>query len=148
LSSGKATGKMNGLRLHPSEGLVFIFSHFGISTGVAGDLFGRYYCLNIDTNGLTSSRRNANGWEASLSGNFNKWLAAEADVAGYYKDYGSVSVTDYSCGAGSRINRHCVQLWPNRPWDRIAASIDTGGSRCGNEVPSLGVISYRSQFAL
>src|ERR1700733_1316369 len=71
------------------------------------DLFAGYSYLNIDTNGLTS-RQSANGWEASISGNFNKWFAAEADVAGYYKTYGidgvNVSVQDYAYGAGPRFN--------------------------------------------
>jgi hypothetical protein len=71
------------------------------------DLYGGYSYLNIDTNGL-SSRQNANGWEASISGNFNKWFAAEADVSGYYKNYDvagvSVAVRDYSYLAGPRVN--------------------------------------------
>jgi membrane-associated protease RseP (regulator of RpoE activity) len=80
------------------------FSTLASAQDSRADIFGGYSYLNIDTNGLTSSRQNANGWEASISGNFNKWLAAEADVAGYYKDYSGVSVTDYSYGAGPRIN--------------------------------------------
>jgi hypothetical protein len=68
------------------------------------EVYGGYSYINIDTNGL-SSRQNANGWEASVSGNFNKWLAVEADVSGYYKTYSvnvqgfgilNVKVTDYS----------------------------------------------------
>jgi Outer membrane protein beta-barrel domain len=188
--------------------LVFVFSALASAQESRADLFGGYSYLNIDTNGLTSSRQNANGWDASLSGNFNRWFAAEAEVAGYYKDYGAVSVTDYSYGAGPRINfkplfvhaliggdhltgsaggvsvsqdslagafgggvqwrvsgpfsirasadyvftrhnilggpsvtqgqrprlgRHCLQLWPNRPCNGIAASIDPDGSPCGDE---------------
>jgi membrane-associated protease RseP (regulator of RpoE activity) len=78
------------------------------------EVYGGYSYVNIDTNGL-SSRQSANGWEASVSGNFNKWLAAEADVSGYYKTYPvnlqnlglgivNVKVTDYSYAAGPRIN--------------------------------------------
>ena len=71
------------------------------------DLFGGYSYLNIDTNGLTS-RQNANGWETSLSGNFNKWFAVEGAVSGYYKNYDilgfNVSVQDYSYVAGPRLN--------------------------------------------
>jgi hypothetical protein len=78
------------------------------------DLFAGYSYLNIDTNGL-SSRQNANGWEASVSGNFNKWFAVEGDVSGYYKSYNidltslglgtlKVKVMDYSFAAGPRIN--------------------------------------------
>src|SRR5271155_233686 len=84
--------------------LCILVSGFAFGQDSRADLFGGYSYLNIDTNGLTASRQNANGWEASLSGNFNNWLAAEAEVAGYYKDYSGVSVTDYSYGAGPRIN--------------------------------------------
>lgn len=49
------------------------------------DLFGGYSYLNIDTNHL-SSRQNANGWEASIAGNFSKWFAAEAAVSGLLQE--------------------------------------------------------------
>ena len=80
------------------------------------DLFGGYSYVNIDTNGLTS-RQSANGWEASVSGNFNKWFAVEGDVSAFYKTYNvnlsglgfglgivDVKVTDYSYSGGPRIN--------------------------------------------
>ena len=71
------------------------------------DVFGGYSYLNIDTNGL-SSRQSANGWETSVSGNFNKWLAAETSMSGYYKNYDvlgiNVAVRDYSYVAGPRVN--------------------------------------------
>ena len=76
------------------------------------EVFVEYAYLNIDTNNLTS-RQSANGWETSVSGNFNKWLGAEFDVSGHYKTYGvtipgsgpiNVRVTDYSYLAGPRIN--------------------------------------------
>jgi hypothetical protein len=92
----------------------FFVSSAVFAQGSRADLFGGYSYLNIDTNGLTS-RQNANGWEASISGNFNKWIAAEADVSGYYKSYNAdlsalnlgtltVKVADYAYVAGPRIN--------------------------------------------
>jgi hypothetical protein len=51
------------------------------------EVFGGYSYVNFDTNGLTTSRQSANGWEASAAGNFNKWFALEGDVSGYYKTY-------------------------------------------------------------
>jgi hypothetical protein len=89
-------------------------SGFALGQDSRADLFGGYSYLNIDTNGLTS-RQNANGWEASVSGNFNRWFAVEGDVSGYYKTYSvnleslnlgilDVKVTDYSYAAGPRIN--------------------------------------------
>lgn len=89
---------------------VFLFcfvSSFAFSQDYRVDLFGGYSYLNVDTNNLTS-RQNLNGWEASVSGNFNKWIAAEADVNGFYKTYNilgiDVAVRDYSYLAGPRIN--------------------------------------------
>lgn len=78
------------------------------------EVFGGYSYLNIDTNGLTS-RQSANGWEASISGDLNRWFAVEGDFSGYYKTYPfdlsllglstvNVSVHDYSYLGGPRIN--------------------------------------------
>src|SRR5271170_3013495 len=84
-----------------------VASGFAFGQDSRADMFGGYSYLNIDTNGL-SSRQNANGWESSISGNFNKWFAAEAAVSGYYKNYDvlgvGVAVTDYSYLAGPRVN--------------------------------------------
>jgi Outer membrane protein beta-barrel domain/PDZ domain len=85
----------------------FIASGLGLAQDSRADVFGGYSYLNLDTNGL-SSRQNANGWEASVSGNFNKWFAAEADVSAYYKTYDifgvNVPLRDYAYVAGPRIN--------------------------------------------
>ena len=86
-------------------------SSLSFSQDTRADLYGGYSYVNIDTNGL-ASRQNANGWEAAVSGNFNKWFAVEGDVNGYYKTYNikedgataSIKVTDYSYAAGPRIN--------------------------------------------
>lgn len=78
------------------------------------EVFGGYSYLNFDTNGLLG-RQSANGWEASVAGNFNRRFALEGSVAGYYKTYsvdsavlglGTVDVKfhDYSYLAGPRIN--------------------------------------------
>lgn len=75
------------------------------------DLFGGYSYLNIDTNNL-GPRQSANGWEAAVSGNLNKWFAVEGDVSGYYKNYSvslagvavNAKVADYAFTAGPRIN--------------------------------------------
>lgn len=80
-----------------------IASGLSLAQESRADVFGGYSYLNIDTNGLTS-RQNANGWEASVSGNFNKWFAAEASVSGYYTNYANVAVRDYSYAAGPRVN--------------------------------------------
>jgi hypothetical protein len=89
----------------------FVVSSLTFGQDSRADLFGGYSYLNIDTNGL-SSRQSANGWEVSVSGNFNKWFAVEDIVSGYYKSYvvnlaGStvdLKVSDYIYAAGPRIN--------------------------------------------
>ncbi len=87
-------------------------------TTPAAEVFVGYSYLNFNTSGLTSSRQSANGWEASVSGNFNRWFALELDVSGYYKNYNYytgntaglpsfVTVSyyrDYSYLAGPRFN--------------------------------------------
>jgi len=82
--------------------LVLCGSAFGQEVPRA-EVFGGYSYLNIDTNGL-SSRQSANGWEASISGNFNNWFGVEGDVAGYYKTIAGGSVRDYSYAGGPRFN--------------------------------------------
>lgn len=51
----------------------------------SGDIFAGYSYLNFETNGLTTSRQNANGWESSVAFSANRWLAAEATSAGITK---------------------------------------------------------------
>jgi len=84
----------------------------------AAEIFIGYSYLNFTTNGLTNSRQSANGWEASVSGNFNKSFALELDLSGYYKNYSYftgnafdlpniITVSyyrDYSYLAGPRVN--------------------------------------------
>ncbi len=71
------------------------------------DIFAGYSYLNIDSNGL-AARQSANGWEASVAGNFNKWLAVEIEGSGYYRNYDilgiKIGVQDYSYAAGPRLN--------------------------------------------
>lgn len=68
------------------------------------EIFGGYSYVNFDTNGLTTSRQSANGWETSVSGNFNRLFALEGDVSGYYKTYSDVNVHDFAFVGGPRIN--------------------------------------------
>ena len=64
------------------------------------EVFGGYSYLNIDTNNSLSSRQSANGWEASVSGNFTRIFAVEGSVAGYYKTY-SIDLTSVGLGTPS-----------------------------------------------
>jgi hypothetical protein len=72
------------------------------------EVFGGYSYLNVDTNGL-SDRQSANGWEASVNGNFNRIFSVEGSVAGYYKNILGVDVRDYSYVGGPRFNYRTAQ---------------------------------------
>lgn len=76
------------------------------------DIFGGYSYASIDVNDL-GDRQSANGWEASVSGNVNRWFAIEGGISGYYKGYDlsnlglgdlHARLTDYFYGGGPRFN--------------------------------------------
>jgi hypothetical protein len=76
------------------------------------DVFGGYSYASIDVNDL-GDRQSANGWEASVSGNMNRWFAIEGGISGYYKGYDlsnlglgdlHARLTDYFYGGGPRFN--------------------------------------------
>jgi hypothetical protein len=101
----------------------------------AAEVFVGYSYLNFNP-GLTTSRQSANGWEASVSGNFNKWFALELDVSGYYKNYNYytgnaiglpnvITVSyyrDYSYLAGPRFNYGPVFVHALFGGDRLSGS--------------------------
>jgi hypothetical protein len=60
------------------------------------DVFGGYSYFNQDTNGATD-RLNLNGWTASATYNFHKYLGATAEFSGEYGSptIASVSTTDH-----------------------------------------------------
>jgi membrane-associated protease RseP (regulator of RpoE activity) len=93
-----------------------------------------------------SSRQNANGWEASISGNFYKWFSVEGDVSGYYKSYSvnltnsltecqafvcggtaSAKVTDYSFAAGPRINLRPIFIHALFGGDHLTGTASASG---------------------
>lgn len=109
------------------------------------EVFGGYSYLNADTNNLASpSRQSANGWEASVSGNFNKWFAVEGSVSGYYKTYSvdvsalglglntiDLNVHDYSFVGGPRLNFRPVFFHALVGADHLTGSV-LGFSRSQN----------------
>jgi len=112
----------------------------------AAEIFVGYSYLNFNTNGLTNSRQSANGWEASVSGNFNKWFAIELDISGYYKNYsyytGNASglpsfitiayYRDYSYLAGPRLNYGPVFVHALFGGDRLSGSaLGTSAAQTG-----------------
>jgi hypothetical protein len=110
------------------------------------EIFVGYSYLNFNTSGLTISRKSANGWEASVSGNFNKWFAVELDISGYYKNYsyftGNVSglpniitisyYRNYSYLAGPRLNYGPVFVHALFGGDRLSGSaLGTSAAQTG-----------------
>ncbi len=111
---------------------LLFFSSFGMGQESRAEVYGGYQYLNIDTNGL-SPRQGANGWEASVSSNFNKWFAVEGDVSGAYKSYSvdlsalnlgtlTVKVSDYAYAGGPRLNLKPAFVHALFGGDHLAAS--------------------------
>jgi len=109
------------------------------------EIFGGYSYLNADTNNLASpSRQSANGWEVSVSGNFNKWFAVEGDFSGYYKTYSvntavllpglglgiiDLHIHDYGFLGGPRFNLRPVFVHALVGGDHLTGSVN---------IPSVG----------
>jgi len=66
------------------------------------EVFGGYQYLHI--NGSNGPDINANGWNASLTGNFNSWFGVAADFSGAYKTISGVDVKVYSYTGGPVVN--------------------------------------------
>ena len=63
--------------------------------------------INMDSNGLLDLK-NAVGWNSSFVTNFRKWVGVEAEVGGYYKNYGladnfTAKAGDYTFMGGPRF---------------------------------------------
>ena len=97
-------------------------------------VYGGYSYLNVDTNGLTS-RQSMNGWESGFSYNATSWLAAEANVSGYYKGASALGVSarasDYAYVFGPRFNYHVVYAHALFGVDHLGGSV-SGGSLSGS----------------
>ena len=65
------------------------------------EIFGGYQYLHLGGSGTDV---NANGWNASLTGNFNKVFGVTGDFSGSYKTIGGVSGKIYSYTGGPVVN--------------------------------------------
>jgi hypothetical protein len=65
------------------------------------EIFGGYQYLHLGGSGTDV---NANGWNASLTGNFNKNLGVTGDFSGSYKTISGVSAKIYSYTGGPVVN--------------------------------------------
>lgn len=125
------------------------------------NLFGGYSFASVDTNGL-SSRQSANGWEASISGNFSRWFAAEGDFSGYYKTFpvnnldatdiglgilnGKVDVRDFAFMGGPRVNFGPVFAHALIGFDRLTANASGTSDILGPLAASASQNSFASAF--
>ena len=115
-------------------------------TTPAGEVYLGYSYLNFTTGGLTNSRQSANGWEVSVSGNLNEWLAVELDLSGHYKNYSYytgnafgfpdiVTISyyrNYSYLAGPRFNYGPVFVHALFGGDRLSGSaLGTSAAQTG-----------------
>ncbi len=65
------------------------------------EVFGGYQYLHLGGSGTDV---NANGWNASLTGNFNSWFGVAADFSGAYKTISGVDTKVYSYAGGPVVN--------------------------------------------
>jgi hypothetical protein len=95
--------------------LVFFVLLFGLVVFPAiaqdtpkAEVFGgyQYTHVNVDTGSGTSEGFSFNGWNASLTGNFNKYFGVAADFSGAYKSISGVSakVHTYTFGPVLSLN--------------------------------------------
>ena len=65
------------------------------------EIFGGYQYLHLGGSGTDV---NANGWNASLTGNFNDWFGVVGDFSGSYKTVSGVSASVYSYTGGPVVS--------------------------------------------
>ena len=73
------------------------------------EIFGGYSLLHAD-NGFVGN--NASGWEASLAGNYNRWLGLTADFSGHYDSFGGVDVSDHNFLFGPTVSLRNPRFTP------------------------------------
>jgi opacity protein-like surface antigen len=66
------------------------------------EVFGGYSYANASRLS-TPDRRNMNGWNASLTGNFNQWVGIVGDVSGYYGSSGAFPIALGACLTSSCV---------------------------------------------
>jgi len=104
------------------------------------EVFGGYSFMNAGTDGL-ASRQNVNGFESSIAYNVNRWLAAEGNVAAYYKsitilNVGTFGFNDYLVAGGPRVTVRKVFFHALVGMDHQANNLyfDGSGPSSGNTV--------------
>ena len=65
------------------------------------EVFGGYQYLHLGGSGTDI---NANGWNASLTGNFNSWFGVAADFSGAYKTISGIDTKVYTYAGGPVVS--------------------------------------------
>jgi hypothetical protein len=104
------------------------------------EVFGGFSLMNAGTDGL-ANRQNVGGFESSVAYNVNRWLAAEGNVAAYYKTINIIGVGtfgfhDYLLAGGPRVNVRKVFIHTLVGMDHLASNtyFDGFGPSSGNNV--------------
>src|SRR5260370_42506176 len=80
------------------------------------EIFGGYQYLRVNDVFGTGFGFNANGWEASLTGNVNQWLGVTGDFGGVFKSVMGADLHIYTYGVGPPINfNHSTLFNPSLP---------------------------------
>src|SRR5258708_36696045 len=69
------------------------------------EVFGGYQYLHLGGSGTDI---NANGWNASLTGNFNSWFGVAADFSGAYKTISGIDTKVYTSAGGPEVSLNSV----------------------------------------
>ncbi len=75
---------------------------------VKGELFGGYQYTRIGGSGGT----NANGWNAAMTGNINRWFGVTGDFSGAYKSIGGVNGRAYTYTFGPTFSSRQKSIKP------------------------------------
>lgn len=73
------------------------------------DIFGGYSLLHTD-NGFVGS--NASGWNASVTGNLNRWFGVTGDFSGHYDNIAGIGVSDHNFLFGPTVSYRQPKLTP------------------------------------
>src|SRR5258708_15948847 len=103
------------------------------------EVFGGYQYLHMGGSGTDI---NANGWNASLTGNFNSWFGVAADFSGAYKTISGIDTKVYtyaggpvvSLNSGGKVNPFVHALFGGAT---TSASLSVFGSHSPNVFPML-----------
>jgi hypothetical protein len=117
------------------------FSTLGYEENVPRlEVFGGYSFMNAGTDGL-ANRQNVNGFESSVAYNVNRWLAAEGNVAAYYKtitilNVGTFGFHNFLVAGGPRLTVRKVFIHGLIGMDHLANNLyfDGAGPSSGNTV--------------